>query len=402
MDNGSYIDIIQKVGTPCFVYNTEVIEQNISRIFNSAQQYGLGDRIKIYVSYFANSHPYIFKRIVGKNIGILLQTKEELTQLKEYHLDTDVIISPSFLSNEEISFWRGNNIDVNLASLEEVEYWINEYRSPMSFRLDLSKSQDQRTGIKIAQLKKLKTILDDSKITPKSLHTYCGTGSNINKMKKYLNKTFKIYIKLFPDVLDINLGGGFGFDYEAENSEDKHFDWDAYFAYLKKLHKKYSVPNEVNFILEPGRDILADAGYLILQVKRVINFPKSKQISTDGSFVYLPSAKQRNRNHKVTFLKQDGSSFKNPTTFRGKISGATTLSTDYVLPDDVEIPKEIKAGDYLVIHDVGAYAATQHMEFLNKSPLPEVIIEGKNILQITNRGSEIDKLRNIIKIPTQL
>lgn len=216
--------INEQIGTPFFVYNQQILNKNIDRIFEVAKKVDLGNRIFIFLSYFANSNPNIIKRITNSKIGVLLQTQEEYYHLQKFDVDSSIVVSPSFLSNQEIDFWAEKNITVNLASLEEVRYWINKYNSPMSFRMDLTFWQNQRTGIKKRQLKELAGLLKKAKITPKSIHVYCGTGSDINKIKKYLNKTIKTYKKYFPDVKEVNLGGGFGFSYEKTNIEVKHFD----------------------------------------------------------------------------------------------------------------------------------------------------------------------------------
>ncbi len=313
-----------------------------------------------------------------------------------------MVVSPSFLSDQEIDSWVAKNISVNLASLEEVKYWIEKYGSPMSFRLDLTFKQNQRTGIKKRQINKLVEVLKQAKITPKSIHVYCGTGSHIGKEKKYLKKTIKVWHKFFPEVKEINLGGGFGFDYENMDSEEKHFDWKSYFTCLDSLIKKYNVSSDVKFLFEPGRDILADVGQMILRVKRIVEFPNSKEIATDGSYVYMPSATKRKRVHNLTFFDKNFKKIDSQKTFNSKLSGSTTLSSDYILPLSVNIPTVVKEGDYVAVQDVGAYGATQHMEFLNKKPCPEIFVDGEKILLITERGDDEDKVRYVLANPKEL
>ena len=322
--------VAESVGTPFFVYDGQVLEKNINRFFNAAKERSLFERVFVFISYFTTSNPQIFRKVVGDKIGVLLQTEEEYHQLKKFDVNAQMIVSPSFLSDEEIDSWSSKNIPVNLASLEEVKYWIKKYSSPMSFRLDLTFRQNQRTGIKKRQMNELVEVLKQAQITPKSIHVYCGTGSDIDKVKKYLKKTMKICHRFFPDVKEINLGGGFGFDYEEMDSERKHFDWDSYFSYLDSFIKKYRIPNDVKFLFEPGRDILADVGQMILRIKRIVEFPKTREVSTDGSYVYIPSATKRNRVHNLIFFDKDFKQINSQKTFCNKLSGSTTLSSDYI------------------------------------------------------------------------
>jgi len=358
--------------------------------------------VSIFISYFTTSNPQIFNKVITDNVGILLQTEEEWYQLRKFGVNAKMIASPSFLSDKEIDSWSEKNVPVNLASLEEVKYWIKKHGTPMSFRLDLTFRQNQRTGIKKRQLDQLSSLLKQAKIAPKSIHVYCGTGSDIGKVKKYLKKTLKIWRKYFPEVKEINLGGGFGFDYENTDSDKKHFDWREYFDYLSLLVRKYQIPVDVKFLFEPGRDILADVGQMVLCVKRIVKFPNSTEISTDGSYVYMPSATKRKRIHNLIFFDNNFKEIKTQNFFSNKLSGSTTLSSDYILPLPTNIPVGIKEGDYIAVQDVGAYGATQHMEFLNKKPCPEVFVDNRKILLITERGLDTDKVRYVLENPKEI
>ncbi|APF89249.1 hypothetical protein BCR16_20700 (plasmid) [Ralstonia solanacearum FJAT-1458] len=60
-------------------------------------------------------------------------------------------------------------------------------------------------------------------------------------------------------------------------------------------------------------------------------------------------------------------------------------------------PETVKAGEYMLILDVGAYCATQHMEFLNVPPAGEVLVEADGaIYMVTKPGNDLDKWRNLL------
>lgn len=394
--------IADHIETPFFVYDESVLKKNINRILNASKENGLFDQTFLFTSYFANSNPHIFRHILSEKVGILLQTKEEWYQIQEHELKTKIIVSPSFLSEQEIDFWKEKEIPINLSSQEEVYDWAKKYGTPPSLRLDLSFWQKQRTGIKKKQLQKLVDFLNCSNIFPRSIHVYCGTGSSLKEIQRYAKKTIQIWRQYFSNTKEINFGGGFGFDYESDDSEKKHFPWKIFFHYLKSLVHQYQIPSDVQFFFEPGRDVLADAGKMIIRVCRVVHFPNSTEVATDGSFVYMPSATKRNRSHQTLFFDKNFQKQKTFPFFRGKLSGSTTLSHDYILPLLIKIPKNIKKGDFIAIQDVGAYGATQHLEFLNKKPCPEVLINKDSIFLIAKRGRETDKTRNLLQIPKEI
>ncbi|MFA5318917.1 MAG: hypothetical protein WC387_00955, partial [Candidatus Paceibacterota bacterium] len=331
--------------------------------------------------------------------GILIQTTEEYFQLKEFGIDKNLMLSPSPLSNDEIDFWVSKEVKINLSSFEEVDYFSSKYPNlPINFRLDLTSSSDQRTAIKKYQLGEVARLLRERNIFINSLHTYPGTNSTLRELMSYQKKAIKVYKKYFPTAKEINLGGGFSFDYTGTDRAKKHFQWDKYFSNLSYLLGKYGVSSELKLIFEPGRDIFADAGKFIISAKRIVNQGRLVNVSTDGSYVYMPSAKLKKRTHQVSFYDNQFTELVEKKN-RSVISGSTTLSSDYVVPGIIMAP-DLKAGDFIVIHDIGAYGATEHLEFLNKKPCPEVLIRtSREIELITNRGDDTDRIRLMLKTP---
>lgn len=391
--------IVKMLGTPIFVYSSSVINNNINRMIEAANRFNLSDRIKVYVSYFSNSNPQLHSFVKDKRVGLLLQTEEEYHHLQKFNINKDLVASPSFLSEFEIDFWVSKNITVNLASLDEVKYVLNKYPNyPLSFRIDFTFKQNQRTGIKKRELIELVDLLRRANKIPLAFHVYTGTGSSFSKMIYSAKKTIKIYKKYFPEVKEINFGGGFNFIYEEKNQNKKHFAWNNYFQKLDFFLKKENVPDDVILSFEPGRDMLADAGSFVTTVKRIVTSGNKLQLATDASFVYIPSITKRKRSHIVDFLTLEKCSKYN----KGMLSGSTTLSSDYLLPKEVNIPENIRVGDLIVIRDVGAYGATQHLEFLNKRPAPEVIIDGDKLMLLTERGLYDDRVRYVLSEPKSI
>ncbi|MBI4599830.1 diaminopimelate decarboxylase [Candidatus Uhrbacteria bacterium] len=392
--------ITEGYGTPAFVYDEHTLRKNIERIFSAAATHGLTGRVMPYVAYFANSNPHLFSIVTDAGARILIQTPEEYCQLKKFHLERNVLVSPSFLSDKDIDFWTKRGIEINLASMEEVEHCRERYpKKPVSIRIDCTKEEKQRMAIKRSQLPYLKKILAKTHTPLRSFQVYSGTGSSLETLKTNADFVFDIYARYFPQAKVLNFGGGFGFQYDAHGPEDTHFDWNAYFEHIAKRIKEKNIPDDITFIVEPGRDVFADAGSFLISVNRIVQTGHSKQIATDGSFVFMPSATVRTRQHRTRFFSAH---FRELTDRDdcGFISGCTTLSSDYVFPGTIALPRNLQKGDYLLIEDIGAYGATQHMEFLNKRPCPEFLIRpDRTITLLTHRGSVIDKIRYTLVKP---
>jgi diaminopimelate decarboxylase len=139
-------------------------------------------------------------------------------------------------------------------------------------------------------------------------------------------------------------------------------------------------------------------------VEKIFGKP-AHEVFTDGSYVHMPSATIRTRQHRLQFydlsfsrVLEDASSEK-----AGFLSGNTTLSSDRLFPGIIYFPSRLKEGDYIILEDVGAYCATQHMDFLNKAPCPEVLVRKNGSLElITERGTPTDKIRYALQSPQRI
>jgi diaminopimelate decarboxylase len=232
---------------------------------------------------------------------------------------------------------------------------------------------------------------------------YCGSGNTVDNMISIIEQVFMIFRTYFPNAKAINFAGGFGFDYQEKNEGKKHFEWSKYLAKLCENAERYNIPPYVKFLFEPARDLLGDTGTLLLSVERsMIKHPGANRVLTNGSRVLIPSAQYKERHHNVIFLDSTMTEI-NASSVPAALRGRGILRHDYVLPGDYMVPDCIGDGDYLAILDVGAYCATQHMEFLNIPPAAEVLISKEGtVYLITSHGDRFDKWRNLLPSKKEL
>lgn len=388
--------IAERVGTPVFVYSEEQLLKNVARIKDAARAAGIDQRVELYIPFFPNSNPHVLRSLQGTEVGLLLQVPGEYKLLPRFGFNK-FIVSPGHVSDDEIGFWAQKGYTTFLSSLDEADYWLRTTSAAISVRIDSLGSE--KPGIKYGQLKSLSDSLRDHGRAVECFEVYCGSGRSLEDMIDILEQVFMIFKTHFPDARSIDFAGGHGFVYEKWDESEKHFDWKQYFGAVREIAARAGVPDHVKFLFEPARDVLADVGALLLGVKRdVVTNPVANVVVTDGSRMLMPSAQLRGRRHNIVFLDADMAEIpSNGNGFNAVVRGRTILRNDYILPGEYFVPEGVGARGYMLILDVGAYCATQHMEFLNVPPAAEVLIDATGSAHlVTARGDDLDKWRNVL------
>lgn len=391
--------IASQVGTPVFIYSEAQLLRNISRIKRSAEAAGLGGRVSLHIPFFPNSNPHVLAPLRAEGIGLLVQLPSEYRILRQFGF-SDFIVSPGHVADEEIALWARTGCPAFLSSLDEVAYALQIGAPSVSARIDSLDSG--KPGIKLGELERLAGLLDQYQRDLECFEVYCGSGNSCDDLISIIEELLGIFQKYFPRTRSINFAGGHGFSYEAWEESEKHFDWELYFTALARTVARMEIPGDVRFLFEPARDVLADTGALLLSVERaVITNPVTSIVVTDGSRVLMPSAQLRDRRHNIIFLDgkmaeiraADGGGPEISAALRGR----TILRNDYILPGEYPVPPGVGPDSHLLIMDVGAYCATQHMEFLNVPPAAEVLVDSAGAAHlVSSRGDELDKWRNLL------
>jgi diaminopimelate decarboxylase len=393
--------IRDQVGTPVFVYSEAQLVRNVNRIKSAAAAAGIDHRLELYIPFFPNSNPHLLKPLQELEVGLLLQLPGEHSILTEFGFDK-FIVSPGHVSDEEISFWAGTGHPTFLSSLDEVAYALRIGAPSISARIDSLDSG--KPGIKLRELPRLGQLLREYDRNLECFEVYCGSGNSRDDMIKVIDTMFSIFTEHFPHVRSVNFAGGHGFAYEEWDEQSKHFDWNEYLRALRETADRAGVPEHVKFMFEPARDVLADVGVLLLSVKReVVTNPIYNLVATDGSRMLMPSAQLRDRRHNVVFLDDELTEIQSAGGRNAALRGRTILRNDYILPGEYWVPEGVGANSHLMILDVGAYCATQHMEFLNVPPAAEVLVDADGKINlITSRGDDLDKWRHLLASKKEL
>lgn len=367
----------------------------ISAASQAARNADMLDRVEFFVPFFPNSNPHVIRVFKELDIGVLIQLPSEY-ELLTRHGFKKFIVSTGHISDGEIDDWAKTGQPMFLSSMDEVTHLI-EHSPDATINVRFDSLSSGKPGLKYNELYDLSQLLKAHGREMNCFELYCGSGNSVHNMVSIVEQVFMIFSTYFPNAKAINFAGGFSFVYEEPKSSAKHFNWHYYFVKLRELSARYKIAPTVSFWFEPARDLLGDVGVLLLSVQRgIISHPGAKRVLTNGSRVLMPSAQYKDRNHNVLFLDANMNPIDGPTV-PALLRGRGILRHDYVLPNDYMVPENLGPTDHVLILDVGAYCATQHMEFLNIPPAAEVIIGLDGGVRLATRhGGSHDKWRHVL------
>ena len=215
----------------------------------------------------------------------------------------------------------------------------------------------------------VKMLKAEENIDVEGLHAHIG--SQIFEEKAYeelIRKMFAFAHELKPiaEIRSVNLGGGFAAYYTAA---DKRISVRSVCRTILETceEENEEIDGQIRRILiEPGRSIVAEAGYNLYTVGWIKKTPNRLYAFVDGGMSdnIRPALYQAKYDAVVA-----GKEYL-PTVHTYTIAGKCCESGD-ILIDSIDLP-EVKTGDILVMKTTGAYGYSMASHY-NKLALPAVV-----------------------------
>lgn len=170
----------------------------------------------------------------------------------------------------------------------------------------------------------------------------------------------------------LNVGGGRGVRYIDEQA----VSLDSYCQRLVEGVRGALAESDQNPVLvqEPGRSLIAESGVTIYRVGCIkdIELPDGgmrRYVVVDGGMADNPRPALYGAKYGLVAVAADGREFDD--TLAVRVSGRH-CETD-LLFDNVELPTDLKAGDYLVVLTTGAYSSSMASNY-NRYPRPATVL----------------------------
>ncbi len=390
------IKVVGDIDTPCYIYDRERIEDNIDILKRNFK--GIA---RLFFAVKANTNLAILRLIRNNGIGAEVVSPGEIYICKKAGFDGSDILYNNVAKKEEEIFYAIENgvIFFNFESvhqailLEKVGQKtkkniktfvrINPGIFPKTHPHLSTGSEASKFGIRMQELPEVVKILNKFRYT-ELVGIHCHIGSQILSPKPFIDAVDKIIeaINFFRengfDIPFVNLGGGFGLPYKPK---EKPLNFKPIIDCYKRLKQKYNV----EIWLEPGRFFVANAGYILTRIidKKQRNHLPIYMI--DAGMTENPRPALYDAYHHIEPL------FKKKTKcLKVRITGPLCENADEF---GVFKLSALNIGDYLLIHNSGAYTRTMASTY-NGRPLPAEYLVDDSIKLIRKKQNLRDLIEN--------
>lgn len=358
--------------SPCYVYDEKTIIQQIALLQS------LTSVDKIFFAMKSNPNRQVLKTIYQQGIGLETVSKGEIQRIKKTIDDLcqdNVLFTPNFAAIDEYEEALAKGFHVTIDNKFILEQYPDVFKGQsILLRLDpghgsghhryvRTAGEQSKFGIHHSELAELKTFCDANDITVKGLHAHAGSGilehQNWQRIIQYLTDQ----ISIFTDVEIINMGGGYGI---TENPYDQGLNMQKLDKIIWNFKNKFP---QVQFWMEPGRFLVANAGVLLAKVTQTKVKGNSGYIGLETGMNSLIRPALYGSWHNIVNLTR----LEEPVDITATVVGPICETGD-ILGVDRKLPKT-EAGDVFLIANSGAYGFAMASRYNLREPAQEIFID---------------------------
>lgn len=395
MNNEMLTSLVEKYGSPLYVYNVDKIETQFNRICTAFSQV---KNLKINYAVKANSNISILKYFKTLNAGIdTVSIQEVQLGLAAGFLPENIIYTPNGVSLQEIEKVAELGVQINIDNLSILEQFGHHYpKIPVCLRINphimaggnrnISVGHiDSKFGISIHQVPLIKRIVENTGMHINGIHMH--TGSDILDIDVFLAATEILFntAKEFDDLDFIDFGSGFKVPYkEGDISTNIEELGEKLSTRFNEFCEEYG--KNLTLMFEPGKFLVSDAGYFLANVNVVKQTTSTVFAGVDSGFNHLIRPMFYNSYHNISNISNPNGRVRYYSVV-GYICETDTFGSNRRI-------SEIREGDTLCFNNAGAYCFTMASNYNSRyRPAEVMVFKGKDYL-IRKEENFDDLVRN--------
>ena len=410
----SVTDLAEKYGTPLYVMD-EMMIRNRLNTFNKAMKEAFDEKAEVLYASKACDFLAMYRLIQEENCGVdVVSDGEIFTAFKAGFPMKKAYFHGNNKTDSEIRFAIEKGVGTFVVDgedeLEALNQIASQYKIVQKILIRVTPGIDPHTyeavSTGIVDCKFGSAIFTGAAeaLTQKALTMehislqgfHCHVGSQVFDGEVFM-KCADVMFRFIKDIseklnyecLQLNLGGGYGVPYTAEdpclNIEEILM---RVGAHVKRLCRLYDIKLP-QILMEPGRSIVADAGITLYRVGSVKKIPGAKNyISVDGGMSDNP----RYALYRSKYTMLCANRMNEAASLRCSVVGKCCESGD-ILQENVLLPDTVQRNDIIAVLCTGAYNYSMASNY-NRIVRPAVVmISGQDENIVVQR----EKLEDLIK-----
>ncbi len=389
--------IAEKAGTPCYVYSLPAFEARFKEI---DQAYKSVPHLVAY-SLKANGNLSVIHALAKLGSGADVVSGGELFKALKAGISAEKIIFAGVgKTDDEIAYGLQEGIRYfNVESIPEIEaidavarkmrkvapiaIRFNPDVDPKTHHYITTGKKETKFGVYLGDAEKVMRVVRQCRsVNWTGVHAHIGSQmtqtASVGKAAKVIEKlALRLRHEGFA-IHTVNLGGGYGIDYQGEKPPEPS----QYAALVLPVIKRLSA----TLVLEPGRYISGNSGVLLTRVTYVKQSGTKTFYIVDAGMGELIRPSLYEAYHRIAPVE-------GPQKPAQKVDvvGPICESGDFFAKDR-GLPS-MKRGDLIVIFSAGAYGSVMGSTY-NARPLPpEVIVRGNKFSVARSRQTWQDLVR---------
>lgn len=384
-------------GCPVWVYDAQIVREKIAALHQF-------DVVRFAQKACSNIHILRLMREQGVKVDSVSLGEIERALVAGYDpkADSDAIVfTADVIDDATLARVHELQIPVNAGSvdmLEQLGQVSPGHRVWLRVNPGFGHGHSQKTntggenskhGIWYADMPAALEVLQRYNLKLVGIHMHIGSGVDYGHLEQVCGAMVRQVVDFGQDLEAISAGGGLSIPYrEGEEA----IDTDHYYGLWSAARDQIAahLGHAVKLEIEPGRFLVAEAGVLVSQVRSVKEMGSRHFVLIDAGFNDLMRPSMYGSYHHITALAADGRDLTQAPRVETVVAGPLCESGDVFTQQEggkveTRALPEVKPGDYLVLHDTGAYGASMSSNYNSRPLLPEVLFDNSKARLIRRR-----------------
>ena len=384
--------------TPFFLYEEDMIRRNC-RLFKDAFT-PLFPGFTPLFAVKANPNPHVLKIIKDEGFGFDCSSPSEVWLAEK--LGASGMHTGNYVSERDLRQVLASGLLLNLDDISMLEtvagigvpeflsFRINPGIASATLKSNLLAGPDAKYGVPWEQATEAYRRAKEAGVRRFGIHMM--TGSNVASpayfpgvTRKLLQIAGAVKQELGIDFAYLNIGGGFNVPYRPEEPT---------FSLARTAQEIRGVfddalprwgMKEPKLMIEPGRRVACDAGFLVGTVQ-VIKRGYKTFVGIDASSSDMPRPAIYDAYHHVSVLGKDDRPERETVNLVG-----TVCENNDQFARDRSLPL-IEVGDRIIIHNCGAHAYAMGNNYNGKTRSAEYLLESSGAIRQIRRAETIEDI----------